>query len=204
MKRKTTRRKKLAARLQRPKLQEKRPSSEPRRPPRAWRPRRRGHCPQYLNKGRRRAPRCYRRTFPPPTKGPVADVQRERLKAKERVAKHRRKVEAEREAKELADDQRKRQYAHVDLDQLREEAARRAKDAAAKNAMAAAKIAAALKAKKEAAAAKGRRDARARANGGGRSIRALNRIMRDSFSGFRGRGLVLFYFGVASAALLWS
>ena len=54
-----------------------------------------------------------------PTKGPVADVQRERLKAKERVAKHRRKVEAERKAKELDEEKRRRQYAHVDLDQLR-------------------------------------------------------------------------------------
>ena len=70
------------------------------------------------------------------------------------AAKHRRKVEAERKAKELDEEKRRRQYAHVDLDQLREEAAKRAKDAAAKNALAAAKIAAALKAKKEAATAK--------------------------------------------------
>ena len=121
-------------------------------------------------------------TFPPPTKGPVADVQRERLKAKERVAKHRRKVEAERKAKELDEEKRRRQYAHVDLDQLREEAARRAKDAAAKNAMAAAKIAAALKAKKEAAAAKRAADARAKERRRA-EIYALNHIMRDYFRG---------------------
>ena len=121
-------------------------------------------------------------TFPPPTKGPVADVQRERLKAKERVAKHRRKVEAERKAKELDEEKRRRQYAHVDLDQLREEAAKRAKDAAAKNAMAAAKIAAALKAKKEAAAAKRAADARAKERRRA-EIYALNHIMRDYFRG---------------------
>ena len=121
-------------------------------------------------------------TFPPPTKGPVADVQRERLKAKERVAKHRKKLENERRAKELDEEKRRRQYAHVDLDQLREEAAKRAKDAAAKNAMAAAKIAAALKAKKEAAAAKRAADARARERRRA-EIYALNHIMRDYFRG---------------------
>ena len=121
-------------------------------------------------------------TFPPPTKGPVADVQRERLKAKERVAKHRKKLENERRAKELDEEKRRRQYAHVDLEGLREEAARRAKDAAAKNALAAAKIAAALKAKKEAAAAKRAADARARERRRA-EIYALNHIMRDYFRG---------------------
>ena len=121
-------------------------------------------------------------TFPPPTKGPVADVQRERLKAKERVAKHRRKVEAERKAKELDDEKRRRQYAHVDLESIARGGREARKDAAAKNAMAAAKIAAALKAKKEAAAAKSGRPTRARRKGGGRRC-ALNHIMRDYFRG---------------------
>ena len=57
-----------------------------------------------------------------------------------------------------------------------------AKDAAAKNAMAAAKIAAALKAKKEAAAAKRAADARARERRRA-EIYALNHIMRDYFRG---------------------
>ena len=82
----------------------------------------------------------------------------------------------------MDEEKRRRQYAHVDLDQLREEAARRAKDAAAKNAMAAAKIAAALKAKKEAAAAKRAADARARERRRA-EIYALNHIMRDYFRG---------------------
>ena len=111
-----------------------------------------------------------------------ADVQRERCKAKERVAKHKKKVEAKKRAKEGEETLRKAKYGNLDLDELREEAARRAKEATAKQAQAAAKLAGALAAKRRAQAEKRAADARARERRRA-EIYALNHIMRDYFRG---------------------